>query len=103
MASRKAAGVITGMSERKGFSFSLRSRRLEVRGGHKKIRAREKETPLACPFSLAPTTSKCLLRRLGLGFFVSVYIIDSAPEERTCIPSDGYCAVSVDLQQQDCP
>ena len=57
---------------------SLPSRRLEVVGTKKK-RAREKETreapsplaclPRACPFSLSPTTSKRLLRRLVLEQF----------------------------------
>ena len=38
-----------------------------VGSGHKKKRAREKETPSrARPFSLSPTTSKRLLRRLVL-------------------------------------
>ena len=49
-------------------SHSLRSRRLEVVDTRKNCRARR--TPLAClprarPFSLPPTTSKRLLRRLA--------------------------------------
>ena len=58
-------------------NFSLRSRRLEVVGTRKNGRAKRRHargegapSPLAClprarPFSLSPTTSKRLLRRLA--------------------------------------
>ena len=48
--------------------LSLRSRRLEVVGTRKNRRARRRHTCLPCarPFSLSPTTSKRLLRRLSL-------------------------------------
>ena len=49
-----------------GTSDSLRSRRLEVVGTRKNGRAKRRHAclPHARPFSLSPTTSKCLLRRL---------------------------------------
>ena len=67
---------------------SLRSRRLEVVGTRKNGRAevvgtrkngRARRRPLAClprarPFSLSPTTSKRLLRRLKSVLFFAVFV-----------------------------
>ena len=70
--------ALKGLNElpKERFEFpSLRSRRLEVVGKRKHTRERRRQArgegaclPRARPFSVSPTTSKRLLRRLRISF-----------------------------------